>query len=308
MASLTSGTFTGTSVGATSVTATYFTGSTFSGGTFYGLGTGLSGTASALSIGGSAASATNATYAGSAASATNAGAATNATYAGTAGYCSGNTAGSAASATNASAATNATYATTANTLYAGVDYWHNSRDGYNRFYFGNATHTYIKSPNGIYLRSGNNDTDRGLFDSSAYLYIVGDITAFWSDRRLKKDFEPVTDYENIINGLTAYRFKWNEVGEKMTSGTVKDNEEDIGLIAQDVQAVLPKACAVNLAGKNSEKPAEEQPDYYTIRYNKLTPVVIEALKHTMKKVKVLEDEVKNLKKILGIEQDGDPST
>ena len=158
------------------------------------------------------------------------------------------------------------------------------------------------------MRSGNNDTDRGLFDSSAYLYIVGDITAFWSDRRLKKDFEPVTDYENIINGLTAYRFKWNEVGEKMTSGTVKDNEEDIGLIAQDVQAVLPKACAVNLAGKNSEKPAEEQPDYYTIRYNKLTPVVIEALKHTMKKVKVLEDEVKNLKKILGIEQDGDPST
>ena len=265
---------------------------------FTGPGTGLSGTASALSIGGSAASATNATYAG------------------TAGYCSGNTAGSAGSAgsaTNAGyagyagsagSATNAGYAgyaDTANTFYAGVNYWHNSRDGYNRFYFGSANHTYFKSPGNFYWRSGNNDSDRMYFDSSANMGVSGDITAYWSDRRLKKEFEQVTDYEQILDGLTAYRFKWNELGEQISHGSVKNDDQDIGLIAQDVQAVLPNAVAVNLTCKDSTKPLDEQEDYYTIKYNKLTPVVIEAVKQLLNRTKTLECEIKQLKKKLGIE-------
>lgn len=67
-------------------------------------GTGASGTWG-ISVSGSAASATNATYATSAGSATNASSATNATYA--------TSAGSATNATSASSATNATYATSA---------------------------------------------------------------------------------------------------------------------------------------------------------------------------------------------------
>ena len=57
--------------------------------------------------------------------------------------------------------------------------------------------------------------------------------------------------------------------------------------------------------KDSSKPAEEQEDYFTIKYNKITPVVIEALKHTMKRVKVLEDELSEVKKKLATFKDGD---
>jgi hypothetical protein len=61
-------------------------------------------------------------------------------------------------------------------LTPNVDTWHSSRDGYNRFYFGNATHTYIKSPGNIYFRGSNNDTDRAYMSYYEFRH-YGDVNA-----------------------------------------------------------------------------------------------------------------------------------
>jgi hypothetical protein len=132
-------------------------------------------------------------------------------------------------------------------------------------------------------------------DASRNFYSPGNITTNWSDRRLKKEFIQVEDYDKILDGMTAYRFKWNSLGEKIMKN-VKDGDDDLSLIAQDVQAVLPGAVRVNLAGRSPDKPDDEDFDYLTIDYNKITPIVIEALKQTRKELKDTRKRLEKLEK------------
>ena len=135
-------------------------------------------------------------------------------------------------------------------------------------------------------------------DPSRNFYVPGSITCNWSDRRLKKDFVRVDDYDEILNGMTAYRFKWSDVGEKMTSGAVKENDESLSLIAQDVQAVLPGAVRVNKAGASAELDRKDLFDYLTIDFDKITPVLVEALKETRKELKETRERLLALEKLV----------
>ena len=58
----------------------------------------------------------------------------------------------------------------------------------------------------------------------------------FSDRRLKKDIKKVGELDN---GLNVYTWKWNEEGKKLAS----NNQPEIGVIAQEVQEVIPEAVA-----------------------------------------------------------------
>ncbi|RIZ67280.1 MAG: tail fiber domain-containing protein [Methylococcales bacterium] len=133
-------------------------------------------------------------------------------------------------------------------------------------------------------------------DASRNWYCVGNITTNWSDRRLKKDFVQVEDYDEILNGMTAYRFRWSDVGEKITSGAVKENEESLSLIAQDVQNVLPGAVRVNKAGASLN--TENTFDYLTIDFDKITPILVEALKHTRQELREARERLDALEKLI----------
>jgi len=120
---------------------------------------------------------------------------------------------------------------------------------------------------------------------------AGNVVAYWSDRRLKEHLNEVTDWRDIINGLTAYRFHWNENGQKLTHQA----GEQVGLIAQDVQKVLPQAVAVQPLQFKSDgtmrDDIEGDPDspYLTVLYDKLIPVLVEAVKDLAKEVEKLKE-------------------
>lgn len=58
-----------------------------------------------------------------------------------------------------------------------------------------------------------------------------------SDARLKQNIQPFTfDSERVLSGLNPVRFTWS------------DGREDIGLLAQDVQAVVPECVSVGADG------------------------------------------------------------
>ena len=85
-----------------------------------------------------------------------------------------------------------------------------------------------------------------------------------SDARKKRSVTKITDYETILSSVNGVRFEWNDTGVA-----------DIGVIAQDVFPVLPEA-VFNSA------------DGYRVAYNKLIPVLIEAVKSLQERVKALE--------------------
>lgn len=66
------------------------------------------------------------------------------------------------------------------------------------------------------------------------------------------------------------------------------DEEHVGVLAQDVEAVLPqivKAAPFDLDENNNSKSGE---NYKTVQYEKLVPLLIEAINELQAKVKALE--------------------
>ena len=99
-----------------------------------------------------------------------------------------------------------------------------------------------------------------------------------SDERLKKNIKSFKNPLEKLCKLEAIEFDWNEEAKK----TFEKEGSDIGLIAQDVEKVVPE-----VIGENR--------DYKTIEYDKLTTLLIGAVKELKQEVLDLTDEIKKLK-------------
>ena len=94
---------------------------------------------------------------------------------------------------------------------------------------------------------------------------TNNITAFYSDSRLK-DFEgPIESALDKVKALTGYYFKENEVAKSLG---YDNDKRQVGVSAQEVEAVLPEVV--------TEAPIDKK--YLTVWYEKLVPLLIEAIK------------------------------
>jgi hypothetical protein len=127
-------------------------------------------------------------------------------------------------------------------------------------------------------------------DSSANIYCRGDITGYWSDRRLKDNLDRIVDYDTVLKSLTGYRFTWNEKGQEILQK--KSDEVEVGLIAQDVQKVIPQAVKINKAGISID-PNADPFDYLTINYDRIIPFLVEGYKAQCQEIETLKSENKS---------------
>ena len=108
----------------------------------------------------------------------------------------------------------------------------------------------------------------------------GDITAFISDERLKTNMKPLDNALDKVLSLNGFTYNFNTTAKSLgysTDGT------HVGVSAQQVQAVLPEAVA----------PAPKSDEYLTVKYEKLVPLLIEAVKELSDKVSDLEKQINN---------------
>jgi len=109
-----------------------------------------------------------------------------------------------------------------------------------------------------------------------------------SDRRLKKNVAPINDALGLVQRLQGVRFKWRSSSERQIGKSLKlpVDEPQIGLIAQDVEKVLPEAVAV------SNKGAEA---IYGVKEGDLVPVLVEAIKQQQAEIKAQKAEIDDLR-------------
>jgi hypothetical protein len=105
---------------------------------------------------------------------------------------------------------------------------------------------------------------------------TGDVIAFASDERLKENIEPIENALDKVVNLSGFTYNFNEIGQSLG---FNGNIRYVGVSAQEVQSVLPEAV----------KPAPASADYITVQYEKLVPLLIEAIKE-------LKEEIEDLKK------------
>ena len=125
-----------------------------------------------------------------------------------------------------------------------------------------------------------------MLDVGGSIEATGNITANASDIRLKDIKGLITNPLSKVKQLNGIVFNWNEIANKYAN---HDMERDhVGLIAQDVQKVLPEVVTTSAIGKHDGK------EYLTIWYEKLVPLLVESIKELSEKVDKLEEKNKEL--------------
>lgn len=105
------------------------------------------------------------------------------------------------------------------------------------------------------------------------------VTAYYSDDRLKTKIGKIENALDKVLSLSGFYYEANEVAQAL-GYTV---QKEVGVSAQEVQAVLPEAVA----------PAPIDDKYLTVRYERIVPLLIEAIKE----IKIELDTIKKLNEI-----------
>jgi hypothetical protein len=138
---------------------------------------------------------------------------------------------------------------------------------------------------------------------------TGDITAYYSDIRLKKDIDVIPDAVEKIKQLRGVTYTWND--EEVNVVKKRSGQRDIGLIAQEVEAVEPLftkeyQTALDEGPKTAEGAVDFKPrmseTYKTIKYDKLVALLVEGMKEQQLQIEELnhklEDQDKLIKSLL----------
>jgi hypothetical protein len=103
-----------------------------------------------------------------------------------------------------------------------------------------------------------------------------DVVAFsTSDRRWKDNITPIESPLEKLLELGGYEFDWRE------DSVVHGNKgHDVGVIAQEVESVLPEAVQTRSSGMKA------------VRYEKIIPLLIETIKEQQKQIDELKNRIK----------------
>jgi hypothetical protein len=131
-------------------------------------------------------------------------------------------------------------------------------------------------------------------------YFPGNVVAYWSDKRLKENIRPLESGEGLdtILKLVPSRFQWKESAAQVTMSAVEPGKEEVSLIAQEAQEIIPNSVVINKAGKKVNIDGETLNDYLTINYDKITPYLIQSIKDLKEELDASRRETEELKSLV----------
>src|SRR5210317_394246 len=138
--------------------------------------------------------------------------------------------------------------------------------------------------NGLKINNGalgvdvNASTTYGRIDAS------NDILAYSSsDRRWKENIKPIDNALNKILKIGGYEFDWKELSEEERKTQHGNEGHDIGVIAQEVEEVLPEVVTTRENG------------FKGVKYDKMVALLIEGMKEQQSQIEELKSEISKLK-------------
>ncbi|MDQ6531282.1 tail fiber domain-containing protein [Flavobacterium sp. LHD-85] len=117
---------------------------------------------------------------------------------------------------------------------------------------------------------------------------TGDITAYYSDERLKTRKGNITNAIDKVKTLNGFYYKNNRLAK---SFGYKSTDLQIGLSAQEVQAILPEVVTTapfdRKVTEEGEEVSKSGENYLTVNYAKLVPLLVEAIKEQQAQIDYL---------------------
>ena len=130
---------------------------------------------------------------------------------------------------------------------------------------------------GCFMYLGSLGVGTSTNPGDGQIYATSNITAYYSDDRLKTRLGNIENALEKLETLTGFYYEANETAQALGYEPIRE----VGVSAQDVQKILPEIV----------KPAPIDAKYMTIHYEKLTPLVIEAVKELSAMVRELKAKI-----------------
>jgi hypothetical protein len=125
------------------------------------------------------------------------------------------------------------------------------------------------------VRFGSFGVGTAASGTTGEIRATNNITAYYSDDRLKTKLGNIQNALEKIMSLNGFYHEANETAQALGYEPIRE----VGVSAQEVQKVLPEVIA----------PAPIDPQYMTVRYERMIPLLIEAIKE-------LKSEIDSIKK------------
>jgi hypothetical protein len=120
------------------------------------------------------------------------------------------------------------------------------------------------------------------------LYATGNVTAYYSDDRLKTRKGNIENALDIVSSLNGFRYVDNDLAK--TFGYA-NNGTQLGVSAQEVQKHLPEIVRPAAFDVDHDKPdqgSKTGENYLTVDYSRMIPLLIEAIKELRHEVEMLK--------------------
>ena len=131
----------------------------------------------------------------------------------------------------------------------------------------------------ICIRGSGSFQHTGSLSVSNTIRAGADVIAYYSsDERLKNNIKPIKKPIYKLKKLKGVEYEWNGLQNTYPSGS-----KDTGIIAQDVQKVLPQIVK------------ERKDGYLGVRHDRLVGLLIEGIKEQQEQIDELKKEVEELK-------------
>ena len=109
---------------------------------------------------------------------------------------------------------------------------------------------------------------------------TNDVVAFSSsDKRLKENIKPISNALCKLNEVSGNTFNWKKLNKEQIKNIHGNTGKDVGVIAQEIESILPEAVTTRDSG------------YKAVNYEKLIPLLIEAIKDQQKQIDELKSRI-----------------
>ena len=153
-------------------------------------------------------------------------------------------------------------------------------------YLSNTTgHIILFTPTGYGSQALSLGVNTTPSNTAGEIRASNEITAYYSDRRLKENVKIVDNAMNKVLKLTGITYTPNALAESYGYDRTK---KLVGLFADEVEAVLPEAVRPAPFDDNGSGNSKSGENYLTIQYEKLIPLLIEAIKELKEEIEILK--------------------
>ena len=118
----------------------------------------------------------------------------------------------------------------------------------------------------------------------------GDVIAFASDSRLKTNNKAIDKPLDKVKALKGFTYNWNELAKDKAG--FDTTQKQVGVSAQDVQKTLPEAVKLAPFDNDGNDKSISGEDYLTVQYDKIVPLLIEAIKEQQTQIEELKKLIK----------------